>query len=102
MRRPIPSCGRPASCKKHSNPSVPPPLTRAPPTPRSPAGHYPNHGEEMVRVHYAGDTLYATKVTGDEHVPAGEVTFRADLAAPLDAAARSGAASESSGIRAVA
>ena len=23
-------------------------------------------------MHYAGDTLYATKVTGDEHVPAGQ------------------------------
>lgn len=47
-------------------------------------GNYPNHGDEMVRLHYDGDQLYATKITGDEHVPAGEVTFRADLAAPAD------------------
>lgn len=47
-------------------------------------GNYPNHGDEMVRLHYNGDQLYATKITGDEHVPAGEVTFRADLAAPAD------------------
>jgi len=39
-------------------------------------GNYPNHGDELVRVHYEGDVLYATKVTGDVHVPAGEITFK--------------------------
>uniref|UniRef100_A0A7S0NYJ9 UVR domain-containing protein n=1 Tax=Calcidiscus leptoporus TaxID=127549 RepID=A0A7S0NYJ9_9EUKA len=45
-------------------------------------GNYPNHGEALVRMHYQGDMLLATKVTGDEHVPAGEVTFRAELTTP--------------------
>lgn len=44
-------------------------------------GHYPNHGDALVRFTYEGDTLVATKVTGDEHVPAGQITFRADVAA---------------------
>jgi len=45
-------------------------------------GNYPNHGEAIIRIHYEGETLFATKVTGDEHVPAGQVTFRADLTTP--------------------
>lgn len=44
-------------------------------------GHYPNHGDALVRFTYEGDTLVATKVTGDDHVPAGQITFRADVAA---------------------
>lgn len=33
----------------------------------------------MINVTYVGDTLVATKVTGDKNVPKGEVTFTADL-----------------------
>mmetsp|Transcript_9608 Transcript_9608/g.23846 ORF Transcript_9608/g.23846 Transcript_9608/m.23846 type:complete len:311 (+) Transcript_9608:201-1133(+) len=64
-------------------------------------GNYPNHGEELVRIHYEGDTLYATKVTGDLHVPAGEVTFQADLSQPFDQIGRVGANAleEASGVR---
>ena len=43
---------------------------------------YGEHGYEMINVTYAneGQTLIATKVTGDENVPRGEVTFTVDLA----------------------
>jgi hypothetical protein len=42
-------------------------------------GKYGDHGYEMINVTYAGDTLVATKVTGDKNVPKGEATFTADL-----------------------
>jgi len=42
-------------------------------------GKYGDHGYEMVNVTYVGDTLVATKITGDQNVPKGEITFTADL-----------------------
>jgi hypothetical protein len=50
-------------------------------------GKYGNHGFEMINVTYVGDTLVATKVTGDKNVPKGEVSFTVDLspsATPLE------------------
>ena len=40
---------------------------------------YGHHGYEMINVTYQGDTLIAYKVTGDNNVPRGEITFQADL-----------------------
>lgn len=34
----------------------------------------------MINVTYTGDTLVATKVTGDENVPRGQTSFTVDLA----------------------
>jgi len=45
-------------------------------------GLYPHHGEEVIRIRYARDDpnqLVAIKVTGDAHVPRGEMTFTASL-----------------------
>mmetsp|Transcript_39747 Transcript_39747/g.82637 ORF Transcript_39747/g.82637 Transcript_39747/m.82637 type:complete len:398 (-) Transcript_39747:489-1682(-) len=42
-------------------------------------GKYGSHGYELINVTYVGDTLIATKVTGDKNVPRGEITFQADL-----------------------
>jgi hypothetical protein len=39
---------------------------------------YPT-GDVLINVTYAGDTLLATKVTGDDNVPRGQITFTADL-----------------------
>ena len=36
----------------------------------------------MVNITYVGDTLIARKVTGDKNVPAGEISFQADLSPP--------------------
>lgn len=42
-------------------------------------GRYPGHFDEVIRISHVGTILEAVKVTGDEHVPAGEITWRADL-----------------------
>lgn len=45
---------------------------------------YDENCHELINVTYAGDTLIATKVTGDENVPRGEVTFTCDLSPRLE------------------
>jgi len=42
-------------------------------------GKYGENGYEMVNITYSGDTLVATKVTGDQNVPRGEISFTANL-----------------------
>ena len=41
-------------------------------------GRYPGHFDETVRIVQQEDKVFAIKITGDEHVPAGETTWRAD------------------------
>jgi hypothetical protein len=42
-------------------------------------GHYPGHFDEVIRIAQDGDQVEAVKVTGDDYVPAGATTWRADL-----------------------
>ena len=42
-------------------------------------GFYTGHFDEVVRIVQSGEYVEAIKVTGDEYVPAEEVTFRANL-----------------------
>mmetsp|Transcript_27327 Transcript_27327/g.41141 ORF Transcript_27327/g.41141 Transcript_27327/m.41141 type:complete len:453 (-) Transcript_27327:138-1496(-) len=47
-------------------------------------GNFGTEGSGLVNVTYVGDTLIATKVTGECVIPKGEVLFRADLSPPSD------------------
>lgn|SRR5690348_14067837 len=42
-------------------------------------GHYPGHFDEVIRIVQAGELLEAVKVTGDDYVPEGAITWRANL-----------------------
>jgi hypothetical protein len=42
-------------------------------------GFYTGHYDEVVRITQKGDFVEAVKITGDEYVPAEEVTWRANL-----------------------
>lgn len=43
-------------------------------------GHYRGHPEQVIKFEMSGSWLIATKITGDDHVEGGMVTFKADLA----------------------
>ena len=42
-------------------------------------GYYPGHFDEVIRIVQNGPYLEAIKITGDDYVPAGAITWRANL-----------------------
>lgn len=42
-------------------------------------GYYPGHFDEVVKIVQKGVFVEAIKITGDDYVPAGAVTWRANL-----------------------
>ena len=42
-------------------------------------GYYPGHFDECINISQSGDEVEALKITGDDYVPAGVITWRANL-----------------------
>jgi len=42
-------------------------------------GFYPGHYDECVRITQDGEEVEARKITGDDYVPAGAITWRSNL-----------------------
>src|SRR6185503_3093527 len=42
-------------------------------------GYYPGHFDECITIKQSGDEIEALKITGDDYVPAGAITWRANL-----------------------
>ena len=42
-------------------------------------GHYPGHYDECIRITQNGEDIEALKITGDDYVPVGAITWRANL-----------------------
>jgi len=42
-------------------------------------GHYRGHFDQVIKITQIGEEIVAVKITGDDHVPGGAVTFRANV-----------------------
>ena len=41
-------------------------------------GHYRGHFDQVIKISQFGDEVEALKITGDDHVPDGQITWRAN------------------------